>query len=476
MQQQQQHDWNGFASPSTSAATLLSALSPGLQRAVQMELEGKAAPRQHYMQPSPNPYQMQASPAPPLFQERLFASELGTTNTPVSSLKRPVESHATTTTTPTNADEGQFSEPPSKKMKCSFQTNKGAFSSDDETMGPRHSDENGGPARRQYEEDSSGDVDNSNLAGNGSDGEADETTGDGEGTDFLDLSKLEQFFPLAPRTNSKLDDFDDQKLEDQLEPVTCPQKRDAIAKFLSTKRSKEFSTKLEYDLRVRECRTLGRMLTGSWHGYSAGGGDKWFYHPVYNFRMWLRVSANGSESLFTCRDGKWKRNVYEDLFYVPAFGIYMRLWDNKKFLQDHTGTMGDPRTVKKAFKPIVYSMVSVGRGQAQFNKCFDKFWTDPRRIALKQKYSNEMKKKRGIEQKRDVRAAEHDPQQQQQQRQQPAVHLASGAIASGAIASHAVLNIANTINIHYHHPHDVPEADRAPAPPPSGQSGPHSAA
>jgi len=371
-------------------APLLAALSPETKHMMQADLN-------RVTKSGGSPASMQPSPAPPLFQDdqsqsRLFGKELDTTNISISALKRPAESHQ------------QSLEPPSKKMNCA------PYAYDDHHHGDGHGS--------QHIEEKIG------------------VTVDG-----YDLSSAA--FPPVPSSKPIINE---RSLEAVLEPVNS-KKRDDISKFLSDDHSKEFDTKVDYDSRVRECKTLGRALIGSWCGKTSGDGVTWIHHPVYDFNLWLRIDAN-EESLWTCdRGGKWKQNVHAELFPGPALELYKKLWKDKKFLQVYNGRM-DPRINKRAFEPVLADHLSFGRGEAQFKTCFAKFWESNLR---KETHTKKSKPKTMEE-----LVAIGDRAMQQQA---PGIHLHSGAqsFASGATCN---------INYNYHYPSSTFEAARAPAPPP----------
>ena len=58
--------------------------------------------------------------------------------------------------------------------------------------------------------------------------------------------------------------------------------------------SKKYDNELDYKTRKLECRTLGRVLTGSYYGVSSDidNGIKYYFHPVTDFHMFLRVDAS----------------------------------------------------------------------------------------------------------------------------------------------------------------------------------------
>jgi len=406
---------------------IISNLSPALQRMVRAEMEGRPA-TPNMMLPSPanpqvlqqqhppfspaNPYaQQQPSPAPAFsLQEepsRLFGVELDTmTNISVSALKRPVDSLSTMTT----------DQPPTKKMRRSG------------SIGETKSDK----------VDDGGDDDVSNNEKTGLDQLRLDDNGKANNTCHgEDCDSLATLLPRAPRNTPNDTEHQrnapkdiESQLDSQLETVDSEQKRKAIAEFVSKKPSKAFDTEIEYNSRILECKTLGRMLTGRWREISAGGGVKWLRHPVYQFYMWLRIGPNGEETLWTCRDGIWKRNVHAGLFSHAALGVYRTLWEDKKYLQQNMGRLGDPRMNKRAFKSVLNFKVSVGRGDGQFDKCVDAFWKSSRREKIHKMYSAPKKKKAGRQE-----LSPPPQQQQQQQQQQSAFHLESGAIAAGASAS-----------------------------------------
>ena len=294
-------------------------------------------------------------------------------------------------------------EPPSKKMKCA------PYAYDDDHHGDGHGS--------QHVEEKIG------------------VTVDG-----YDLSPA-AFRPVPSSKPS----INEKSLEAVLEPVNCRKKRNDISKFLSEEHSKKFGTKVDYDSRVRECKTLGRALIGSWCGKTSGDGVTWIHHPFYDFNLWLRIDAK-EETLWTCdRGGKWKQNVHTELFPGRALELYKKLWEDKKFLQDYKGKM-DPRCNKRAFKPVLADHLSVGRGEDQFKTCFTKFWDSSLR--------KEMQTKKSKPKKTEELVAIRDRGMQQQQL--PGVHLHSGPWASGA---------ACNINLNYHYPSSTAEAARAPAPP-----------
>jgi len=265
-------------------------------------------------------------------------------------------------------------------------------------------------------------------------------------------SFLDQFPPVPTHIPEPAFERVDAGLDAQLETITCPSKKNDVAKFVKEKKhSKNFSTKLEYDLRKRECLTLGRMLIGRYCGVSGGTAheNKWYSHPVRAFRMWLRVDPSGNETLWTCRDGKWKRNVYKELFPSPAYGIYHRLWQDKDFLKEHSGPKGDPRTNKEAFKPVMYSIVCTGVGNGQFNECLDQFWKDPQRTALQLKYCDadpDTVKPRSKKKTNKERPQFSKEEQQLLQQNRESLALAQGPtinVASGGISNSGAVTVAS---------------------------------
>jgi len=463
------------------SSTVLSVLSPENQRMVRAQLEARGmltmnmvAPQPHQsssasnstqhsssfpnamqpshalprtmhqkqQQPSPGPPLMEPSPAPPLpFQAvplRSFGAELNTTtNIPMSGLKRPVQSLAT------DQLEHSPTEPPVKKM--------------------RRTSTNGKDAARGESDD----VDRVN----------DKTSGvEEDPKQNKECDNAPFTFPPAP-FNVPVGGGEE-KLAKNLEPVTCEEKRKVIAEFLATQPNKDFSSETEYRSRIRECKTLGRMLTGSWHGITGGGDVKWYLHPVHHFNMWLRIDSDRTETLWTINGDSVKMNVYQQLFPKPAMNLYQDLFDDGELLkrtmkQNKSLDLGDPRTNKKAFKSALFRSVAVSRGNGQFGELVDEFWDSKERKAVHKKHSDAKKEKQSL----------------QQQQQQPTINVAAGASASilspGAIASGASASIfspgaiasgaSNIIvsagaTINYHH-HSSPATAQAPPQPPSDQPG-----
>jgi len=270
--------------------------------------------------------------------------------------------------------------------------------------------------------------------------------GGGEDNEF-DEHKLASVFDLQlqfppPPTHGP---GQEQRLDAQLEPITCPVKQSAVSQFVKeTEHCRIFDTKTEYDLRKRECLTLGRMLIGSWCGILGGSANKikWYCHPVRNFLMWLRIDENGDATLWTCHEGKWKRNVHKELLPGLLYGLYQQLWQDEEFKKKHTNTIGSPRNNKQVFKTVIASLFSIGPlGNGEMNKCTEEFWNSPERTSLLEKYSV----KDGQKTKKTTSA-----EVQQQHSELPTVHLASGAIASGAVASGAVGMVFGAVHFHNH--------------------------
>ena len=293
--------------------------------------------------------------------------------------------------------------------------------------------------------------------------------------DLSDENTRRVFLDQFPPVPTHMPDAD---LDAQLEPITCNDKKVEVQKIRKNPPPKHYDTKLEYGLRKLECLTLGRLLTGRYGGVTGGSANenKWYRHPVTSFRMWLRVDKRGSQTLWTYRNGKWKRNVYKELFPAPAYGIYHRLWQDHDFWKEHFGPKGDPRTNKEAFKPVVCSIVSAGVGDDELNECLDAFWKDPQRTALQQKYSDadphtakpRSKKKTGKERPQFSKEEQQLLQQNRESlalAQRPTINVASGGMYSSGAVSVASGGIMGVVNNYYSAPPTGSAV--APAPPSS---------